>query len=418
MKKNRTARGEIKSEVEVPASRRDRVALLQQGLREMQGEVLRLMAEELLLAEVEELCGARYERVEARAGYRYGEQRGVMTAAGQRQPVNRPRVRTKDGKEVRLQSYELLNAPDAMGEASLKRMLRGVSTRNYSEVIETFQEGYGVSRSSVSLAFARGSTAELEKLLGRRFEGTRFAVIMLDGIDVQGATLVCALGIEESGTKRILGLREGATENAVVVTELLSDLRERGVDTTQPTLFVIDGGRALAKAVRDVWGDRAIIQRCRVHKKRNVRRHLPERHWPELDKRLALAWGAESYEQGAKSLQTTVKWLERLAPDAAKSLKEGMEETMTLVRLECPKELVPVLSTTNPIESAFSIAAEVTRRVKRWQDGSMRVRWCASGLLRAEAQFRRIRGCEQMPLLVKVLDAFSGSAVDRVKRAA
>jgi len=418
MKKNRTTKEESKAPVHhVPESREERVRLLQQGLSELQGEVLRLMAEQLLLAEVEELCGARYERVEGRAGYRYGRQPGVMTAAGQRQSVSRPRVRTKDGKERPLEHYRLLNDPDAMGAASLRRMLRGVSTRNYAEVIEPFSEGYGVSRSNISRAFARGSEAELEKLLGRRFEGVRFVAIMIDGIEFQGTTLVCVLGVTEDGTKRILGLREGATENSVVVTELLADIRERGVDTTQATLFILDGAKALKKAVVNVWGDRALIQRCRVHKKRNIKRHLSERHWQELDKRLALAWSGEDYQQGMKSLETTARWLERLAPDAAKSLQEGMEETMTLVRLGCPAELRRSLSSTNLIESAFSVAADVTRRVKRWRDGSMRLRWCASGLLRAEAQFRKIRGCSELQKLVRALDKCTAN-VDASRNAA
>jgi putative transposase len=214
-----------------------------------------------------------------------------------------------------------------------------------------------------------------------------------------------AMGISEDGTKRMLGLRQGATENAVVCTELLEDLRERGLDTTRPTLLVLDGSKALHGAARRTWGQNAVIQRCQVHKKRNVKAHVPEKHLSELDQRLGAAYEETDYEAAKQSLEGTAKWLSRINPDAAASLREGLEETLTVVRLGVSSALRRTLATTNPIESALSVTRRVTARVTRWRDGDMRKRWCAAGLLRAEAKFRRVKGRRAMPTLLKALES-------------
>jgi transposase-like protein len=216
--------------------------------------------------------------------------------------------------------------------------------------------------------------------------------------------MIAALGITEDGQKRLLGVRQGATENAAVCTALLADLRRRGLDTSRPTLVVIDGAKALRKAVKDVWGKKALVQRCQVYKKRNVRAHLPQKHGGELARQLTAAYRETDYDQALKRLKTTARWLHRLNPDAAASLREGMEETLTVVRLGVPELLRCTLSTTNPIESAFSVAEDVTRRVKRWRDGDMRKRWCIAGLLRAESKFHRVKGHRQIPQFLKALD--------------
>jgi transposase-like protein len=217
--------------------------------------------------------------------------------------------------------------------------------------------------------------------------------------------MVVALGIIEDGTKRVLGVRQGATENAAVSTVLLEDLRERGLETGRPTLFVLDGSKALHAAVTRVWGKNAVIQRCQVHKRRNLKAHVPEKHWPQLEGRLSEAYHETNYAAAKASLERTARWLDRLNGDAAASLREGLEETLTVVRLGVPGSLRRTLATTNPIESALSVTRRVTGRVTRWRDGDMRRRWCVAGLLRAEEKLRRVKGHRAMSALLKALDA-------------
>jgi putative transposase len=264
-----------------------------------------------------------------------------------------------------------------------------------------------VTRSCVSRGFVRASAADVKALAERRFDGERFAVVMIDGVEYAGETMVVALGITEDGTKRVLGLRQGATENAEICAALLEDLRERGLDTGRPTLFVLDGAKALYAAVTRVWGKNAVIQRCQVHKRRDLKAHVPEKHWPELQRRLSEAYHATDYATAKASLEGTVRWLDRLNADAAASLREGLEETLTVVRLGVPGALRRTLATTNPIESALSVTRRVTARVTRWRDGDMRRRWCVAGLLRSEGKSRRVKGHRAMPALLKALEALA-----------
>ena len=229
-------------------------------------------------------------------------------------------------------------------------------------------------------------------------------MIMIDGVEYAGETMIVAAGITADGTKRVLGLRQGATENAAVCAALLEDLQARGLDTSRPVLLVLDGAKALHAAVKRVWGQNAVIQRCQVHKKRNVKAHVPEKHHAELERRLSEAYHETDYEAAKASLEATARWLERINPDAASSLREGLEETLTVVRLGVPGALRRTLATTNPIESALSVTRRVTARVTRWRDGDMRRRWCVAGLLRAESKFRRVKGHRAMPTLLKALE--------------
>jgi transposase-like protein len=261
-----------------------------------------------------------------------------------------------------------------------------------------------VKRSSVSRGFVRASAAEVERLAERRFDDQRFAVIFIDAQPYAGEMMVVALGITAAGEKRLLGLRQGATENATVVTSLLEELRERGVRTDLPTLFVLDGAKALLAAVVRVWGKFAVIQRCQVHKLRNVKAHLAEEHHEELTRRLSAAYHETNATQALTQLRAAVKWLRRISPAAAASLEEGLEETLSVVRLGVPELLRKTLATTNPIESAFSVAQSVTRRVKRWRDGDMRERWCVAGLVDAESRFNRVKGHKHLPQLLATLD--------------
>lgn len=291
-----------------------------------------------------------------------------------------------------------------MPQAALRRMVRGVSTRDYEQVIDTACVGFGVGKSSVSRNFVRASAADVQALAERRFEGTHFPVVMIDGVEYAGETMIVAMGITEDGTKRILGLRQGATENAQVCTALLEDLVQRGLDTSRPTLLVLDGSKALHAAVKHIWGKNAVIQRCTIHKTCNVKSHVSDKHYPELERRLSEAYHETDYDKAKRSLEGTASWLARINPDAAASLREGLEETLTVIKLGVPDALRRSLATTNPIESALSVTRRVTARVTRWRDGDMRTRWRVAGLLRAESKFRRLKGHRGMPTLLKALD--------------
>jgi putative transposase len=419
-KERRKRQAEKAREIQLTLNPEEVVAMLQDSLTDFATEMGLRVAQLLLEDEVHQRCGSRYERVPQRAVTRYGRQRGVVVIAGQKLPVQRPRIRyTQRCGEAELENYARLQSPEAMPQSVLKRMVRGVSGRDYEGVVDLAREGFGVKKSSVSRSFVKASAKDVRELAERRFDGVRFAVIYIDGTPYAGETMIAALGITEDGTKRLLGVRQGATENAAVCTALLEDLCERGLDTSSPTLLVLDGAKALHAAAKRVWGSNGLIQRCQVHKKRNVQQHLPQKHWQQLSRQLSAAYQETDYERALKSLKTTACWLERLNPDAAASLREGMEETLTVVRLRVPELLRRTLATTNPIESAFSVAENVTRRVKCWRDGDMRQRWCTAGLLRAESKFRRVKGHRHMPQLLKELERLvRGKGLDEKRKSA
>lgn len=392
-------------EVQLPLNVEALVEMTRQSLSSFAVEVGLKVAQCLLEDEVAQRCGQRHERVPNRTETRFGHQRGFVTIAGQKVPVEKPRVRSTDGRgEADLDRYHLLQSPEAMPQSALEHLVNGVSTRRYEKVVHLARQGFGVKKSSISRGFVRASAREVQRLAERRFDDERFAVIFIDAQPYAGEMMVVALGIATSGEKRLLGLRQGATENATVVTSLLEELRERGVRTDVPTLFVLDGAKALVAAVVRVWGKFAVIQRCQAHKRRNVEAHLPEKHHDELRDRLNAAYHETNVTQARTLLVATVKWLRRISPAAAASLEEGLEETLTVVRLGVPELLRKTLSTTNPIESAFSVAESVTRRVKRWRDGDMRQRWCVAGLLDAESRFNRIKGYKHLPQLLAALE--------------
>jgi putative transposase len=404
--------------VQLPFGSEELLQLVRDDLQQLMVGAGKAIAEQLLRDEVERLCGNRYERQDGRQYVRYGQQRGAIVLSGQKVRIAKPRVRSKTGGEAELQHYKALQAGAAMPAAVQKRMVRGVSCRDYDEVIDATLDGFGISSSSVSRSFVRGSKDSLRKLRERRFAGERFVVVFIDGIEFAGETVVAALGVTRAGKKRLLGLRHGATENGEVCTTLLAELVELGLDASQPTLFVIDGSKALRKAVKAVWGRRAVVQRCQQHKKRNVLEHVPERHRAAVEERLVAAYGAASHSEASKLMATTKGWLARIAPDAAASLNEGLEETLTVLRLGLPVLLAKSLVTTNPIESTFSTVEKVTHRVKRWRDGDMRLRWCAAGLLHAESKFHRINGYADMHVLERALERFCEEEVDLQKEAA
>lgn len=390
--------------VQLPLGPEALQAMLSQELHSFAIDLGLLVAARFLESEVTRLCGERYQRQPDRQHTRYGHQPGFVTLGGQKATLPRPRVRQAGGgPEVELPLYQAMQSPEAMPEAALKRLVRGVSTRNYEEVVDLARDAFGVKKSSVSRAFVKATSRAIHELSSRKLDQERFLAIFLDGVEYAGETMLVALGITATGEKKILGLRQGASENAAVCTSLLEELRERGLDTSQPILAVIDGSKALAAAVKRVWGEKALVQRCQIHKRRNIEAHLPEKHHDELRRMLHAAWHETDYQRAKQQLLTTVRWLERLNPAAANSLREGLEETLTVVRLELPELLRQTLATTNPIESALSVTRTVTGRVTRWRDGDMRLRWCTAGLMRAEEKFRRIKGFRHLPELARAL---------------
>lgn len=403
--------------------RDETLELLKGGLHSLAVEIGCLVAAGLLEDEVGQLCGERYTyNPPGRKATRHGGQRGWAMVAGQKVPIARPRVRYTDGRgEAQLEVYRLLQSPDNLRRSVLRRIVHGVSMRNYEQVVETTRRGFGVKRSSVSRHCVRVMADRIRQFCERRWDGVGFAAIVIDGKSFAREMMIVALGITATGEKRILGLRQGATENAQVCKELLEWLRERGVRTDVPMLFVLDGAKALRAAVVSVWGNSGLVQRCQVHKKRNVRAHLAEQYWPELSRRLGEAYHETDYARALAALKQTATWLAGINPDAAASLREGMEETLTVVRLGVHAKLRKTLANTNVIESAFSVVEQVTRRVKRWRAGDMRWRWCLAGLLHAEQRFRRVDGYRHIGALVKAFDALSpelSSKVDSTEKVA
>ncbi|HIK91782.1 MAG TPA: IS256 family transposase [Planctomycetes bacterium] len=321
------------------------------------------------------------------------------SAGGQR----RPRVRSVEGREVDLDVYEKLQAEGAMSASALAKMVRGVSCRDYEDVVATARAGFGGKKSSVSRHFVEATREQVEQFAERRFDDTTFAAVFIDGIAFAGEIMVVALGVAEDGAKHVMGLVRGETENAKIVTSLLTSLRERGLDTNQPTLFCLDGSKALAGAVKKVFGVNAIIQRCQVHKTRNVESHVSKKHQTEVRRRMNEAYAQVHHADAKRLLQDTVAWLKTINPDAAASLEEGLEETLAVISLGLEGDLKRFFSTTNAIESMFGRVRDVTRRVKRYRDGDMRHRWCVTGLLRAEHGFHRIRGYKDLPKLLEAL---------------
>jgi putative transposase len=365
---------------------------------------------ELMELEVTEVVGPKGKHDADRTAKRHGHERGSMTLGGRRAEVRRPRMRTADGEhELPVQSYEYFADRDPLTRAVMDRMLAGVSTRRFASVGEPVgeeveQDASSTSKSTVSELFIERTRTALSELMGRRLDDVRLAVMMLDGLEIADRTHVVALGISTEGVKIPLGLWEGSTENAALARALLADLVDRGLDPEQAILFVIDGGKALRRAVNDVFGEHALVHRCHRHKERNVTDLLPERDRPQILARIRGAWSLTDPLVAEQRLELLASELDRTWPDAAASLREGMPETLTLMRLGIDGQLAKTLCSTNPCESMIEIVRYTQRNVKRWQDGDMRKRWTAAGMLVAEQQFRRIIGYRDLAKLVIAIE--------------
>jgi len=392
------------------------IGWLRQGVGELIRQAGLQLMEMLMQEEVRELVGERSQQQPERAANRWGSERGYCVVMGQKVPIQRPRVRTIEDKEVRLGSYEMFHRGEPLTETVWEKLMLGLSTRKYGQAVREFTEAYGLEKSAVSEHFIEASREKLKQMMERRLDKMRLCALLIDATPFEGQQMIAALGIGEDGRKTILGIRQGATENATVVGELLSDLVERGLDFTQPRLYVLDGGKALTAAVKKHAGESAAIQRCQVHKRRNVLDHLTDEQKPGVARQLNAAYALEDFDAAKQALQALHRELMDLNPSAARSLGEGMEETLTVHRLHLPMPLRKTMASTNVIESAFSIVEQVCRNVKRWHGGDQRERWVGSGLLVAEKQFRRVQGHKQIPMLIRELEALTPNKLELVKR--
>jgi len=387
-------------------------------------QVMTAMFEE----DVTALCGPQSKHNGDRAGYRHGSEAGSVTLGGRRIPVTRPRVRAADGSaELHLPSYDLFSSTEVLGRLAMERMLAGLSSRRYGRGLEPAgqqveQAASATSESAVSRRFVAATETALTELMTRRLDGLDLVAFMVDGVHYGEHACVVAPGIGIDGVKHPLAVEEGSTENAAVVTDLITGLRDRGLDVTKPVLAVLDGAKALSSAVKAVF-EKPLIQRCQQHKIRNVIDKLPDRLKQVTERRMRQAYHAGSALKAEGELEQLARELARTHPGAAASLREGTTETLTILRLDVPPTLARTLHSTNPVESMIEICREHSKNVKRWRDGTMALRWCAAGMLEAGHQFRRVNGHMHLPKLRTALNRHlaenvSGACDDREQTAA
>lgn len=353
-----------------------------------------------------ELCGAKWSRDPSRRAVRGGSTPSEVTLGGRRVSVRRLRASTVDGQELALPSFAWATDRDPLDEQTWRSMIAGVSTRSYAEQLDPLPgelKERSTSSSSVSRRFVALSQRQLTQCLSRPLGELDLWVVMVDGIDYRDHAILVAMGIDSSGKKHVLGVREGTTENSAVAGALLSDLVDRGLATDHPLLFVIDGGKALRKAIRRVFGESGVVQRCQVHKMRNVLEHLPQAMRPSVRQAMRQAYSSFKPESARRQLERLADSLKSDHPGAAASMREGLEETLTLQALGIKGALWKTLRSTNPIENLNGGIAKFTRNVRRWRNGSMILRWVGSAILEAEKKFRRVRGYREMPALIEAL---------------
>lgn len=379
------------------------------------GSGLRVM-QVIMEEDVAAIAGPKGKWNPERMAKRHGSDDGQVALGGRRVPVRRPRVRSADGQaEVAVPSYELFSSTEVLGRMALERMMAKVSTRRYRAGLEPVGEAVeasarATSKSAVSRRFVAATETALAELMASDLSGLDLVAFMVDGVHFAGHCCVVCLGIGLDGTKHPLAVEEGSTENATLVRDLLVGLRDRGLDVTRPTLVVIDGAKALASAVKDVF-DHPVIHRCQLHKIRNVEDKLPD----ELASKVASKMRAAYHNPDALAAETTLenlaRDLDKAHPGAAASLREGLADTLTVTRLGIPPTLARTLRSTNCIESMIEICRDHSCNVKRWCDGQMALRWCAAGMNEAAKQFRRVNGFMHLPSLRAALERHVGITV-------
>jgi len=369
----------------------------------------------------EAFCGPRWKRDPERVAGRAGTTRSEVTLGGRRIGVQRPRVRSREGREVELPSFVFATARDALDDRTMEAIACGVSTRKYGRSLEPLPEDLedrSVSKSSVSRRFVALSQKRLTAWLTTPLGDRRFPIVLIDGIVFHDHTVLIALGIDSEGKKQVLGLREGSVENSRVAKALLRDLLDRGLCQEQARLFVIDGAKALRTAIRKVFGPLGVVQRCQVHKRKNILGHLPERMHASVGAVLTEAWSVSDAAVAQRRLERLASALEADHPGAAASVREGLEKTLTLQRLGVEGTLYRKLRSTNSIENLNSGIATYTRNVKRWQSGSMVVRWVSAAIVEAEKKFRRVQGYRDIAKLMKALETFEAEDEAAAQRVA
>lgn len=379
--------------------------LAQTSLGDLLRGVGKMFMETVMEAEVEHLAGKRSQPNPQRNIYRWGIEDGYCIIDGQRVPIQRPRLRSRTNKEVPLGSYEMFQSSSLLEETVWQKIMLGLTMRTYKEVVQQFAEAYGLEKSTICEHFVEASRKQLKELLERSLAGLSIAVMVIDGTIFKGQSLVVAIGIDVTGRKLVLGLRQGATENATVVGALLGELMDRGLDFATPRLYLVDGSKAIRAAIRNHAGDAAFVQRCQVHKIRNVTEHVREADRHALKYRMRVAYGAAEAADSRNLLYKLHDELLQSNPSAAASLMEGLEECLTVSELRLPPQLRQTFSSTNCIESGFSIVEHICQQVKRWQGSDHRLRWVGSALLFAESRWNRICGHRHMPMLINALNA-------------
>ena len=383
------------------------IAATRQGLLEWVHDFGLRALDELMQDDAARIAGEKGKHRTNRTHHYWGTTKSELTFGGRRISVEKPRVRSKDGREAPLPALEAFRDRDPLSERVVNQLLLGVSTRGYDASLEPRPSGVAVrgsSKSSASRSFVAKTRQRLKASMDRRLDELDLVVLLVDGIEVARQTVVVALGITSDGTKVPLGLAQGSTENGALCTSLLQGLLSRGLKVEDKLLCIIDGGKGIRKALDDVFGDRAVIQRCQVHKQRNLREHLPEERHAYVLSTMRDAYRAASADTARKKLRGLVSWLESNGhEDAAASLREGLEETLTVVKLDLPITLRRSLATTNNIENLVGSIRRVSRNVKRWRGAEMIRRWASVGLFQAEKRFRRIKGYREMPKLVSAL---------------
>jgi len=383
------------------------IAATKQGLLEWVHDFGLRALDELMRDDAARIAGEKGKHRADRTHHYWGTTKSELTFGGRRISVDKPRVRSKDGREAALPALEAFRDRDPLSERVVNQLLLGISTRDYDASLEPRPSGVstrGSSKSSASRSFVAKTRQRLRASMDRRLDELDLVVLLIDGIEVARQTVVVALGITSDGTKVPLGLAQGSTENGALCTSLLQGLLSRGLKVEDKLLCIIDGGKGIRKALDDVFGDRAVIQRCQVHKQRNLREHLPEERHGYVLSTMRDAYRAASADTARKKLRGLVSWLESNGhEDAAASLREGLEETLTVVKLDLPITLRRSLATTNNIENLVGSIRRVSRNVKRWRGADMIRRWASIGLFQAQKRFRRIKGYREMPKLVSAL---------------
>lgn len=396
---------EILSLYDFIAPRKELKELYEQGVNEFVNGIALLAIKAMIDAEIESKCGKPYERSTSHACYRHGKQKtGYVIVNGQKIQLEKPRIVKRGGskKEEPLEMYNNFQRNSIIEASVMAKMLHGVSTRNYRAVAEAIQDSYGIEKSSVSRHFVKASARALKEFDERPIDGY-YPIIFIDGYEIGGDMMIIALGVNENGVKKALSMRQGGTENAGIINSMFDDMENRGLQKERPVLFVIDGAKAIYSAITKRF-DNCFIQRCREHKKRNIIDHAPEKMKVEVERRLNAAYAEQDYEKARAQLNSFAKWADNINPDMGRSVREGMEETLTVLKLGVSPYLYKTVYSTNPIESLNSSLERFAHRVKKWGKGDMKKRWLASAILQSEERMHRVKGFVGISYLVKNME--------------